>query len=66
MTFVETAKTLIFETPHAVQAGRGVQNWRPFGHFVKTFSKTPFGRPPEKDFEDSGAPVGVQWELVLG
>ena len=38
--------------------------WRLLRDFFETLSKTPFGRPPETDFEDFGITLTIRWQFV--
>ena len=64
-TFSQNAETSIFDTLIRFRQVEGVR----FGNFFETFSKTPFGRAPETDFEVSsgsaGEPFGVQKSIFF-
>ena len=65
-TFSENLETLILETPHRLQAGRGPQNGALLGSIFETFSTMHFGTPLETIFEDFGLPLGTQKEAKRG
>ena len=65
-TFSENLETLILETPHRLQAGRGPQNGALLGSIFETFSTMHFGTPLETIFEDFGLPLGLQKEAKRG